>query len=413
MTHAAGRFVPLVSFGEKTIHFPEGMAPEEIQGVLDKDKRRAEDMARMLGRPEYYPQGGNPLEGFQSAVLATPIVGDIVGLVMDAEMYANEPESRNWFNYLFSAAGILPLIPNPAQMKQAAQKIKAYHGSPHDFDKFSMDAIGTGEGAQAYGHGLYFAESEDVAKGYRDTLAKGLRLDGKAVTRTQFPISSPEAQAISSYRGDIDETIKGLRNTAKQVEDSDHYNNAADWLESNRDRIDGLTGSMYQVEIDATPDELLDWDLPLSEQSEAVKRAALEMAKENPERFGGVQNLIESGNKGGAWDKYKGRDFYESASDVGSNAKQISTTTGFGLDAEGMPSATRTMQDRGIKGIKYKDGFSRGADGGTSNYVIFDDRLISIAKKYGIAIPAAAALLAEQTSENTTDYFKPDSGEQF
>ena len=40
--------------------------------------------------------------------------------------------------------------------------IEAYHGSPYDFDKFKTEAIGTGEGAQAYGQGLYFAESEDV-----------------------------------------------------------------------------------------------------------------------------------------------------------------------------------------------------------------------------------------------------------
>ena len=46
--------------------------------------------------------------------------------------------------------------------------LEAWHGSPHKFDRFSMDQIGTGEGAQAYGHGLYFADSEDVAKGYRD-----------------------------------------------------------------------------------------------------------------------------------------------------------------------------------------------------------------------------------------------------
>jgi hypothetical protein len=49
--------------------------------------------------------------------------------------------------------------------------MKAFHGSPHDFDKFSTAQIGTGEGAQAYGHGLYFAESEDVARGYRNTLS--------------------------------------------------------------------------------------------------------------------------------------------------------------------------------------------------------------------------------------------------
>jgi len=35
--------------------------------------------------------------------------------------------------------------------------ITAWHGSPHKFDKFDSSKIGTGEGAQAYGHGLYLA----------------------------------------------------------------------------------------------------------------------------------------------------------------------------------------------------------------------------------------------------------------
>ena len=33
----------------------------------------------------------------------------------------------------------------------------AYHGSPHAFDQFDLSKIGTGEGAQAYGHGMYLA----------------------------------------------------------------------------------------------------------------------------------------------------------------------------------------------------------------------------------------------------------------
>src|SRR6185437_16727922 len=45
--------------------------------------------------------------------------------------------------------------------------IKAYHGSPHDFDAFDLSKIGTGEGAQAYGHGIYMAENPSVAESYR------------------------------------------------------------------------------------------------------------------------------------------------------------------------------------------------------------------------------------------------------
>jgi hypothetical protein len=48
--------------------------------------------------------------------------------------------------------------------------ITAFHGSPHNFSKFDMSKIGTGEGAQAYGHGLYFAENPGVAKDYQKKL---------------------------------------------------------------------------------------------------------------------------------------------------------------------------------------------------------------------------------------------------
>ena len=46
-------------------------------------------------------------------------------------------------------------------------QIKAFHGSPFKFAKFSKKAIGTGEGAQAFGHGLYFTDSKDIGKHYR------------------------------------------------------------------------------------------------------------------------------------------------------------------------------------------------------------------------------------------------------
>ena len=58
-----------------------------------------------------------------------------------------------------------------------AEGILAYHGSPHDFDKFSTSAIGTGEGAQVYGRGLYFAQKKGVAQSYRDSLSNNASFD--------------------------------------------------------------------------------------------------------------------------------------------------------------------------------------------------------------------------------------------
>ena len=48
----------------------------------------------------------------------------------------------------------------------------AWHGSPFRFDRFSTENIGTGEGAQAFGWGLYFAGDKAVARYYRDMLTR-------------------------------------------------------------------------------------------------------------------------------------------------------------------------------------------------------------------------------------------------
>jgi hypothetical protein len=48
---------------------------------------------------------------------------------------------------------------------------KAYHGTPHRFDKFTTEAIGTGEGAQAFGWGIYFADAKSVAEYYKIKMA--------------------------------------------------------------------------------------------------------------------------------------------------------------------------------------------------------------------------------------------------
>jgi hypothetical protein len=89
--------------------------------------------------------------------------------------------------------------------------IKAYHGSPHDFDAFDLSKIGTGEGAQAYGHGLYFAENPDVARGYRDTLSRrsgggdeNMKIGGRPVLdlyeTSRWPLSKPTRRPVRGWR---------------------------------------------------------------------------------------------------------------------------------------------------------------------------------------------------------------------
>ena len=56
--------------------------------------------------------------------------------------------------------------------------IRAWHGSPHEFDaeegapfgRFGLSFVGTGEGGQAFGYGIYISEVEGVAEGYAKRL---------------------------------------------------------------------------------------------------------------------------------------------------------------------------------------------------------------------------------------------------
>lgn len=240
---------------------------------------------------------------------------------------------------------IPPRVENP---------IRAYHGSPHDFDKFDLSKIGTGEGAQAYGHGAYLAESEAVAKQYRDKLA---------------PKTSSEAAAQELAES------HGLNWNSLNVYDRLSYIEEADKLAVATQKKPG--GHMYEVAIHATPDQFLDWDKPLSQQSEAVRKALSEVraAQSRPE-------IPADATGQDAWKRVMRSGLY----DTEGRQKQL---------PEMAASSSDFLREAGIPGIRYLDQGSRGAGQGTSNYVVFDPNLIEILRKYGIAGPVAGLTTAD------------------
>jgi hypothetical protein len=211
------------------------------------------------------------------------------------------------------------------RQEEGIPKQIAYHGSPHKFDKFSMDKIGTGEGAQAYGYGLYFAESPGVAKSY----AVG-RQNGKTFT--------PGG----------DGPFGGV------------------------EMLDINPPSLYKVDIsDSAVKNFLDWDKPLSEQPEVVRNALIAAAKKKHPR------LAEY------WQKTAGMGEDESAK----VAKSMNLNVFDIIDAGGAafeailgrgPEASQYLKSKGIPGIRYLDQASRGTGKGTSNFVVFDDSIVKI-----------------------------------
>lgn len=312
------------------------------------------------------------------------------------------PDATNLAGLVTLGAGAAPADANALNMG-----IRAYHGSPHSFDQFDMSKIGTGEGAQAYGHGLYFAGNEGVAKGYRDTLAP----------RSPPAVNDASARyVISQYGGDVEAALKAtedisangkplLARTASAV-----LPTLRDWS-ANGVPEPKTPGSMYAVDINADPSQMLDWDKSLSEQPAPVAAA---LKKQFPQYF--APTVIN---------KYTGLpvefDKPMTADAISQYAKEMEFPVA--VPAENM--TVKTLIERhdfnpqriagqlkaaGISGIQYLGAGSRATGDGTKNYVVFDDKLINILKKYGIAGPIAGGATAaalQQRNQLTTPAAQP------
>lgn len=279
--------------------------------------------------------------------------------------------------------------------------IIAYHGGPNDIpDKFSLDKIGTGEGNQAYGHGLYFAEHEPVASWYRSQLAA--RRDPLL---QKYGLDSEDGanigMTLASSGGKTEPVIADLQDRIAKLEASGNRT-AAD--RNVMARMQGklaylqdperAVGHQYQVRIKATPDQFLEWDKPLKEQSpfvreklkpwldEAVPKMeearqrilAREQARPRPNPKS-IEKWIKPVNP----EEFSGQKIYEM---TGTPA----------LDKhEGYPKSADALKRMGIPGLRYLDQGSRGGMAGTKNIVAFDDKIVEILRKYGIAgLPAGA-----------------------
>lgn len=263
-----------------------------------------------------------------------------------------------------------------------------YHGSPHDFDTFSLDAIGTGEGAQAYGWGLYFAGRKEIAEFYRDTLS------GKSgvisfPNRESIPLDRDEMaqSAIMNYAG-LEQSAYSqsvVRQVLHAFRVADQYDtlediafqagatpyNAADetvYIAAedivNQMADDGasiISGRLYTVDIPEDGEFLL-WDKPLSEQPEKVRE--------------GIQSVVSQTTLPSAPESMRAGDVYEIIA-----RKMVESGVQAG---RGDMMTSLALKDAGIAGIKYLDGGSRSDGDGTYNYVLFDDTRAKVLEKYSI-----------------------------
>ncbi len=250
-----------------------------------------------------------------------------------------------------------------------------FHGSPHKFDKFDMSKIGTGEGAQAYGHGLYFAENPEVAKQYQKQLSDSyyagkdgqLKQYGDAWTAAKDAVSPlvkhpDHAREVTLQMQNWVDAGKKPSDFLKNYDVSPELKPAYEAAAKTFDGLKKHQGQTYKVDL---PDEhiakMLDWDKPLSQQTifKNVKDVAAEY-KANGKPVDAYAKFISLIN---AHQNQTGGDFYNGMlSKFGGSQAEMS----------------KFMREAGIPGIRYLDGGSRAGGKGTSNYVVFDDKLPKI-----------------------------------
>jgi hypothetical protein len=312
-------------------------------------------------------------------------------------------------------------------------KISLLHSSPHDFNRFSMSQIGTGEGAQAYGHGLYFAESPSVSgrggdywKQFFNKMPSGPeRTATGAMYANKFDSEKAASQLEANVRYHADRAKPGKYADGPEVEEGNRL-----LAEENQQALDMIRSGQivgprtYEVNINADPNAFLDWDKPLSEQPQTVRDA--------------LGPRIDELRKAGAGIPQD---------PIGESLWRIAYPQG-GFDitdfSRSIPEqASERLLNAGIPGIKYLDAGSRSFipttiketpsgselywgndpkpvdtfptrqaaedaakqfDTRTRNFVVFDDKLISIVRKYGIA--GAAVMLgtsADQISQTLNE----------
>lgn len=247
--------------------------------------------------------------------------------------------------------------------------MKAWHASPHDFSQVEISprTIGTGQGARSYGEGFYAAEARPVAQSYYDEF-------GARMTE----IESAARARLADHRGNRKAAIAEIDDMiAERGQRSIHDMTDAD-IKLQEVRMLLASGKhvgprMYKLGIKAEREHFLDWDKPLEKQSPLAKTAFDAAAKEMTGKPA-TQALFEA--------------FKSLRGSFGGNPKAVADK----------------LRTAGVAGIRYKDQGSRGKGAGTHNYVLFDDKIISILKKYGLAgltggLGAAAASQSQPSQE--------------
>ena len=303
--------------------------------------------------------------------------------------------------------------------------ITALHASPHSFRKFDTAFMGKGEGAQAYGWGLYFAENPEVNRSYLNQFAQDKAtwkfrevetaaieemqraLVGSFLPKDALPEAKEDASDIAwSVLGDLVDAARGSMTVLDVVmelhDEIDTNRKYAETYPQVREKLEQLEGFMlslldhldeieirtgmpsnYKVELNVEDSELLGWDY--------VDETVLALLKDSPVEE--VRYALERAERRADYrgENVSGKDVYQELFDAFWDGED-------GTKQEAQKAASVSLLSSDIKGIRYADGLSRWKEKEeqTYNYVIFDGNDIKI-----------TAFADESTGGAWADYVDP------
>ena len=338
---------------------PENIGPKQMKVIHELSERLGEDPDHLLNAitsadGSFYGSRGS---------LQDRVMDELKDMGHDAVRFPDVSPGGGWdmSTVVLDNNIVHSIDKNGANIHKAdggdVDGITAYHGSPYDFEQFDTSKIGTGEGAQAYGHGLYFAKHEPVAMGYRDKLAQ--QNDPRDAINdvihqfTKGKVAAPTHENIKSWMAD-ESALKPFANDERITRRVHEIINSTDPDDAHHSfkELDNLLpdpskGHMYEVHINAHPHHMLDWDKPLSEQSEHVQNAIKTIAHNFD--IDPFEHLALAASVGR---HPRSQEYSPRGNDLYNDLEEISG---------GKVKASEVLQAHGIKGIKYQDAGSRGA----------------------------------------------------
>jgi hypothetical protein len=244
-----------------------------------------------------------------------------------------------------------------------------YHGSPHDFEEFLTDYMGSGEGNQTFGWGLYFTELKDIAEQYAENLTK--KDIKKMYDNDDMPIEAYDALYDVDFLGYDDEWgAANLFYSKSKDYIIDNYDINEDQYNKINDAFIKGKRKLYKIVLDKNNLNWLEWDKPVPDSIyETIGYKLKYNDKFLRELFDDSKEFEKTDGSFVKGNKPDGLLFY----------KRISQILGSDKDA------SLFLLKHGIDGIKYPaESIAKGKNSENArgfNYVIFDPSIIKIEKK--------------------------------